>query len=128
MGLLDLIGGMGKADAAPWMQRLASGGVGSEGGLLQKFGGGAGAGLGGLGGGGLEDFLKRLMASGGQQLGQGADPWGQARTSDDPWTSWPGIRPIVPSQTPPAATGDPWSGMRDSGGLTDPWANMRRRR
>ena len=42
MGILDLLNGMGQADAAPWMDRLATSG--------------AGQGMGGLNQGGLQDF------------------------------------------------------------------------
>ena len=70
MGILDLIGGFGKAGAAPWMDRLSKGMV-RENSMLHHMGLGgfnhpAQGGLAGLGGGGLQDFLSQLGGAGGQ--------------------------------------------------------------
>ena len=60
MGILDLLNGIGQADAAPWMDRLRSSG--------------AGQGMGGMQGGGLQDFLQQLAGGGqgGSQSGAAA--------------------------------------------------------
>lgn len=56
MGLLDFLGGLGQANAAPWAQRLTSG-MGQQGGMLQQMG--------------LGRFGGQTTPGMGQQMGQG---------------------------------------------------------
>jgi hypothetical protein len=106
MGLLDLIGGMGQAGAAPAMQRLTSG-MGQQGGMLQHMGLGqygkqAGAGAPGMAGqmgqqGGFASFLHNL---GGQLSGQGGSQasdggWGAQSSGQDPGSQQAGLADLV---------------------------------
>jgi hypothetical protein len=84
MGILDLLTGFGQADAAPWTDRLASG-LGSQGGLLQKFGKGRYGGVGELEQSGLADFLDGL------RNGQ-SDPWSGMREGEPSARQPPGFR------------------------------------